>query len=200
MTNGSKPVIAVDLDDVLAIHVEEFIAFSNKTFGTNLTIEEYNDHWGEMWQIDHEEAEKRAQLWRTPDRVANFRKPDVDPSYVLEQLIKRFDLVIATARPSVWNDSTVEWVNKQYPNIFKDVRLVPVWTGVKRQTKAEVCHEIGARYLIDDLPDNCEIAATAGIECLLFGDYPWNRQAELVPGMTRVANWDAVLEYFDERA
>ena len=40
-----RKVIAIDLDDVLAAHVESFVAFSNERYGTSLQVDDYSDHW-----------------------------------------------------------------------------------------------------------------------------------------------------------
>ena len=63
-------------------------------------------------------------------------------------------------------------------------------------TKAEICAEIGADYLVDDQPKHCLAAAKAGIKTILFGDYKWNRDTKLMPNMVRAKNWQEVLEYF----
>jgi hypothetical protein len=39
-----------------------------------------------------------------------------------------------------------------------------------------------------------------GVQALLFGDYGWNRKEKLVKGVTRVKEWAAVLQYFDEQS
>ena len=57
MKRGS---IAIDLDDVLAAHVESFVAFSNANYGTNLGVEDYRDHWANLWGVENEEIERRA--------------------------------------------------------------------------------------------------------------------------------------------
>jgi 5'(3')-deoxyribonucleotidase len=195
----SKPTIAIDVDDVLAAHASEFVVFSNQTFGTHLTIEDYREHWGEMWNISHEETEQRAALWRVPERINSFSKLEGDLDKRLQQLSSKYDLVVVTARPSIWQDGTRSWLELHYKDIFKDVRLVPVWTNETQQTKAEVCNEIGAGYLIDDSPRHCNLAAQSGINALLFGDYAWNRNEPIVPGVVRVKDWKAVMEYFDGR-
>jgi hypothetical protein len=45
--------------------------------------------------------------------------------------------------------------------------------------------------LIDDSIDYARGMAEAGIPCLLFGEYGWNR-GETDPLIRRVADWDAV--------
>ena len=40
--NVTKPVIAVDIDDVLSDTVPAFLAFTNKKWGLNVTAQDYN--------------------------------------------------------------------------------------------------------------------------------------------------------------
>jgi hypothetical protein len=62
-----------------------------------------------------------------------------------------------------------------------------------KHTKAELCREIGAEYLIDDQIKHCAGAARAGLKAVLFGRSPG---AALPAGVTRAAHWDEVAEYF----
>ena len=96
-------------------------------------------------------------------------------------------------------EPTYEWVKKYFPGVFEGVHFVPIWETNNKVTKAEICQQIGADYLIDDLPRHCNLAAEVGIKALLFGDYSWNRNEEITEGVTRVKDWPAVVEYFDEK-
>ena len=58
-----KKTIAVDIDDVLAFSAIEFIRFSNQRWGTNLTIEDYNEDWTTMWGIELAETQARSAEW-----------------------------------------------------------------------------------------------------------------------------------------
>ncbi|HEY1835463.1 MAG TPA: hypothetical protein VGG13_01430, partial [Candidatus Saccharimonadales bacterium] len=64
----------------------------------------------------------------------------------------------------------------------------------------EIAQEIGAKYLIDDNAEYCVLSQDIGVQALLFGDYGWNRKEKLVKGVTRVKEWAAVLQYFDEQS
>ncbi|OGL30777.1 hypothetical protein A3F37_04135 [Candidatus Saccharibacteria bacterium RIFCSPHIGHO2_12_FULL_41_12] len=194
---GMKKTIAIDIDDVIAQHVPEFIEFSNKNYNTNLSMHDYRDHWAEIWQVDHEEMKKRELDFHSK-RVHNFKKLK-EADRVLEFLKENYDLVIVTARPQYLVDSTHVWLERFYDGIFSDVHFVPIWEAGSKITKADVCRQIGADYLIDDMPLHCNIASSAGITALLFGDYPWNRNLDLSEGVVRVNKWSDVAEYFDAK-
>lgn len=192
MKRGS---IAFDVDDVLASHVESFIAFSNKAYGTNLTMEDYSDHWTDFWDVNEDEIDKRALEFQTSKRIASFAVKN-DAESALMQLKTKYDLYIITARRHHIVDTSIDWINKHFPNVFKETHFVPIWVPDNKTTKADICKKIGADYLVDDLPRHCNIAAEAGIKTVLFGDYSWNRDEKIVDGVTKCKNWDEVLEYF----
>ena len=187
--------IAVDLDDVLAANVESFISFSNKNFGTSLTWKNYHHSWAEMWGVDEAEAERRNLMFHNAENFMNFQAiPKAQEA--LQYLGKKYDLYLVTARRKISIDLTFEWLNAHFANVFQGVHFVPIWEPNNTLTKADICQDIGAEYLIDDLAKHCNPAAKAGIKAILFGDYDWNRDEDVVPGVIRCANWQEVLAYF----
>jgi uncharacterized HAD superfamily protein len=195
---AKKPIIAVDIDDVLVDHYEALVTFHNETYGTSLTIHDYiSDHWHEVWGTTPEETELRAQAFAALGVKDRVIKQGVAEALV--QLSRKYDLVIVTARRKVNVDQTLEWIDERFPHVFKEVRFVPIWDEDSTLTKAEICREVGATYLIDDSLKHCRLAAEAGITAILFGDYGWNQASELPEGVTRCKDWVAVLEYFDGR-
>ncbi len=65
--------------------------------------------------------------------------------------------------------------------------------------KVEVCKDIEAIALIDDSIGHITECVEAGMQGILFGDYPWNQTEELSSGIVRCSNWPEVLEYFDRQ-
>lgn len=192
-----KPTIAVDVDEVLAQHAQEFVDFSNRNYGTHLTIDDYSDHWLDMWKVDRDEGERRAKEFHNSTHISDMARLN-DADKVLKELAKKYRLVIITARRLELEKVTLAWLDKHYPLLFAEVKFVNVWAHRGDVvSKAEVGRELGASYLIDDNPTQCKLAAEAGIKALLFGDYVWNRANDSVEGVTRVANWQEVKEYFD---
>jgi len=199
------PVIAVDVDEVIAAHAEAFIEFSNNRWGTNLKVTDYDEHWANMWRIERQELEKRAQAF--------FREfPDFkhfpDATDVLTRLKKKYELIILTSRRKELAKETERWVAKYYPNIFSKIHYSGIWDDTKedpetrsRATKGALLNGIGADYLIDDQPKHCFSAAELGLEALLFGDYHWNNNLKELPkGVTRVKSWLEVGNYFDAKS
>lgn len=205
----SSPVIAVDLDDVLASSAQGFVDYSNKRWGTRLTVEDYNEHWSEMWGIEHEETIERAHdIYAS--RVQRDFIHDREAALVLKDLAKRYKLVITTSRHRQVQQDTLDWLEKHFPEVFSDVHFAGIWEdwGQRKQTldeaakltKADLLKKIGAAYIIDDHPKHCNGAAKVGVQALLFGDYGWNRHVKLAKGIIRVKDWSAVKKFFDELA
>ena len=194
----TKASIAIDLDDVLSNHVEAFVNFSNSHYGTNLTIEDYEEDWPEMWQVSLAETKKRAYEFNVPEVIASFEVKKESIAALLK-LKENYDLYIITTRFEHLKDITNEWIDKYFPGIFKEVRLIPFWFSKNKLTKADICKQIGAKYLVDDHSSHCYKAAEAGIEVVLFGDYSWNRHASLKKGISRCKNWNEVVKYFETR-
>lgn len=187
--------IAVDIDDVLAVQIPEFIKFSNQHYGTQLLEEEYVDNWPSVWGLPLEETLVRARKFHE-SRLSNFEKFE-DALPVLKRLSEKYKLVIVTARQAYNMDATHEWINKHFQDVFQETHFVPIWVPNNTVSKADICQQIGADYLIDDQPKHCNVAAETGIQALLFGDYKWARHHKTHPDVVLVKDWQAVGGYFD---
>lgn len=199
-----KPVIAVDIDDVLSASAQAFIAFSNRKWGTNLGIEDFDEDWGSMWEISHEQTMARAREFHDSGIISSYDHYDAALP-VLQHLQERYSLVVLTSRNLRMDEETKEWINKRYPGLFREVYFSGIYDDVPsdkaqiacRTTKAEMLQRIGASYLIDDQPKHVIGAAEIGLHAILFGLYPWNREADLPSGVTRCETWQKIGEYFD---
>lgn len=196
--------IAIDLDDVIAVNVPAFIAFSNEHWGTALTIEDYDEHWTAMWNIEHEEAKRRSHEFHASGTVSKYAF-DETAKPALQKLKQQHKLVIITSRQRLIQKETLVWLDTYFKGIFDEVHFAGMWDAAHpeayKATKAEIARQVGAEYLVDDQPKHCLAVAEAGITALLFGDYPWNRSIGSLPErVTRVRDWQAVVGYFDERS
>lgn len=198
-----KPIIAVDLDDVLGDENHAMMHFINRRYGRAHTPEDYNitgEYWGfwqTVWGVDEAEAvtmyEAFLQAHDTSEVVQEIIPGAVE---AINHLKKTYDLVIITSRQIEILRSTEKWLDSHFPATFKDVHFTALRGDRKKISKAQICQEIGASYLIDDNADHCSLAQEAGVQTLLFGDYGWNRTARVAPGVVRVRDWRAVQRYF----
>ncbi len=194
-----KPVIAVDIDDVLALSVDKFIEWSNNRFGTNIKFDDYVEDWSELWNISQEETTERVNMMYKEGIPAQYSHVG-EAVDVLNKLKPDYELVVATARRSAEHMLTRDWIKKHYPAVFKDVHFAGIWDEITehspKKTKAKLCRELGVDYLIDDQVKHCIGVSGIGIKALLYGDYPWNRDANLPRDIERVLNWKEINHYF----
>jgi 5'(3')-deoxyribonucleotidase len=201
----TKPIIAIDIDDVLGSQVQVIIAFSNEKYGMDLTPEDFKKegpywgYWEQVWGVDDTEGKKRIEEFIRAGHILN--QPIMTGALdVIHRLKENYELVVVTARSDMYIEDTHKWLARHFPNVFTDVRFVPVWDKSKQVTKAMICKEIGADYLIDDNLEHCNLAAEEGITAVLFGEYGWNVNKDISPSIVRVKDWAAVGEYFREKS
>jgi 5'(3')-deoxyribonucleotidase len=202
---ASKPIIAIDIDDVIGAENEAVRNFINSHYGEKHTAEDYLtegkywSYWEDIWQVGKDEGRKRLEAFLNSPIKDNLKLVKGSRNSI-NTLKKRYELVIVTSRYGLQLKTTRPWLEKHFPKTFGQVAFVATWSKDKKVSKAVVCKQIGASYLIDDNAEHCNLAAEEGIQALLFGDYGWNRQVEVHPTVRRVKNWEEVLEYFDAAA
>lgn len=198
---STNPIIAIDIDDVLADHAKPFVEFSNKRWGTNLTVNDYDEHWAKMWQVDREEGGRRAAEFRSSKIISKYDHTE-SAFEVLQKLSGRFSLVVLTSRRLEMEKETRAWITRHYPNIFTEIHFSGIWevgdSEAHLRTKAEVCKSLGVSYLIDDQLKHCLGASECGVVSLLFGNYTWNQSDNLPKNVIRVKNWEEIQTYFKE--
>lgn len=197
----SRPIVAVDIDDVLAESAQAFVEYSNTKWGTNLTVEDYDEDWAKVWKVTHEEAKPRVEVYFHEAPVLTHKA--YDAHVTLNALKQWYDLIVVTSRRTGLKGDTLEWIQREFPGVFLNDKIyfAGIWDNFTpnsiHQTKGELLKSLGATYHIDDQPKHCTSALEQGITPLLFGDYSWNRSVELPEGITRVKNWQEVMEYFN---
>jgi 5'(3')-deoxyribonucleotidase len=125
----TKQTIAVDIDDVLAANAKAFIDYTNQKWATNLTVDDYDEHWAEVWKTDLEETRRRADEMHD---LGIFGKHEhfSDAKPVLEALAKRYNLVVVTARRKTIQHETLAWLEKNFPGVFSNVHFAGIWDEI----------------------------------------------------------------------
>jgi uncharacterized HAD superfamily protein len=201
-TTDTRPIIALDIDDVLSRTAETIIEYGNEHWDYGHTLEDFNERVAAMWQVDQDEAERRWAQYMTS---GNMERYDViaDAKEVLAKLQKHYRIIAVTSRRESLMGITREWINSNYTGLIESVVSSKIYgegrADAHQLTKAAVLQEMDAAYLIDDQPKHCLGAAEVNVQAVLFGDYPWNRALELPASVSRCKDWQAVWEYFDGR-
>lgn len=197
----AKKIIAIDIDDVLAAENEGMRLFINEKFGQKHTPEDYQregefwSYWEGVWQVGKEKGKEWNEAYHNSGAKLTLQVLD-GAIPAVTKLSKEYKLIIVTSRDDRSIEITHQWLDRHFPGVFDGVEFVHVWSGNHKATKAIVCKAIRASYLIDDNLEHCTLSAEAGLKSLLFGNYGWNQAVVLPEGVTRVADWKAVLEYF----
>jgi 5'(3')-deoxyribonucleotidase len=200
----SRETIAVDIDDVLARQNDAMREFINERYGLSLTPDDYDieapywGYWNHVWGVDKEEGRARFQAFLDSGKKAELHVVE-GALETLSHLKKSYDITAVTSRNDQLIDITHRWLEGHFPSMFRSVAFVHVWSSDQQVSKAIICKKIGASYLIDDNLEHCTLAAEAGLEALLFGNYGWNRASNLPSNVYRVDDWQAVRRFFDER-
>ncbi len=177
--------------------VDDLIAYVDREHKVILTPEQFETYRLEdIWPTGS--AEGAIVFENYKNQVTTEIAPVSGAVEALGNLSTKYDVIIMTSRDITVEKITRGWLNRQFPDVFKDVHLLGnKYESVKYRPKAAVCKELGVFCLIDDSLRPIRETAAVGIKALLFGDYPWNQAKELPEGVTRAKNWQEVLEYFD---
>lgn len=195
-----RPVIAVDIDDVLFPFVDGIADYHNDLKGTSLTTDDFFSYnFVEVWGGDNEETERIIQTFLGMDQL--HLRPVAGSKEALTQLNRDFDIVLVTARNQIFEVETVAWLRHHFPSLFSHVIFAGnPHDGRPYRPKGVICQELGARLLIDDHPRNLMSAAEYGVEGILFGTKAWSVRPESLEKITACPDWDAVLKHiYDER-
>lgn len=190
----TKPIIAVDFDDVVADFNRPFATFHNQHFNTAITYEDITQfNLCAVYQIDHDTFVERAMRFC-------HEHHDTIPviggtAETLRQLQDHFELHIVTSRSRSLKAITEQWLERHLPGLFSDAHFVNQHSH-QNEPKSIRCREIDAQLLIDDAWHHVADAAAADLPAILF-DRPWN-QTPVPAGVVRTHDWEAVVKWSAE--
>lgn len=193
MSLHRKPILAVDLDEVLGQFVQSVCAWHNRLYKTSMhpslftsyhfshAVPEFGSEDTTMRKIK-EFLEGPASDTGAPGPSAEFLSilPVPGARAALEALSADFDLHVVTARSDSIAPATRAWLSANFGTLFSSVTFTNAYTNgveTRKITKGSVCREMGAVCLIDD---NCGYALEASEHipvAVLFGAYSWNTRA-----------------------
>lgn len=196
----SKPIVGIDIDDVVANVIDSVRLWANEKTGANLTEAEYRtddnywEYYNTIWQ--------RYGLSETVNFTMVLDDLAHDQSHIalvegaretIHALKEKYDLVFITSRPAYQQDATRRWLDERIDSEIPMYTSHNPMANSDHRSKGEICAELGVKYLIDDNVGNCQNANEYGVEPLLFGLYGWNEKAP--SNLRRFFTWDEVGEY-----
>ena len=190
----TKAVLAVDFDDVIAGFNRAFVQYHNEHFGTAISYEGiYTYDMATLYDTDNQTIHQRVMEFchQHHDRI----EPIEGAIESLCKLKKRYQLQIVTSRCESIEAVTRRWNYRLIDKLFSDAHFTNGFASKypeRKRSKLEVCDMIRAVALIDDAVSHAnEVAAGAGIAVFL-PTRPWNKDAELWDGVTRVDGWEEI--------
>lgn len=194
----NKPIIAIDIDEVLYPLVPNLADYHNKNYGTTLTVEDFDTYdFNKVWGGDVPSAVDKVYAYLGRDDLHVV--PIEGAKEALEELSKGYTLVVVTSRNGqLFGTKTEAWLRQHFPEVFSHVHFAGNhYDGHTFRTKSELCLEIGARLLIDDQPRYVNECAEQGIRSILFGSYGWNSDLTEHQDIVRCKNWSEVVKYVE---
>ncbi|NTW33087.1 MAG: hypothetical protein HGB12_10750, partial [Bacteroidetes bacterium] len=132
-------------------------------------------------------------------KFSNNIDPVKDAQKSVETLSKKHELYVVTGRPFSTKQKTVNWLEKYFPNKFSGVyfdnkKMYEDGTE-KHKTKSEICMELDANILIDDLlrfTNKCH----EQLQVILF-NRPWN-QGDIPSNVKRLNSWLEITNFISK--
>lgn len=196
MKQGAKPVLAVDVDEVLFPLAQNFADYHNEHHGTSVKLSDFTQYSFENdIGIDVDDFVKRIKAF-SDEGFFRSHQPAESIKSALKKLTYTYDLIVITSRWQEWEHDTQLWLDKHFPGLFTEVHFANslTWHRGDKRDKASICQQLDVDVLIDDSLHNAEQVSGVGLQVLLFGDYPWNQADELPENVRRVKDWSEVVE------
>jgi uncharacterized HAD superfamily protein len=186
-----KKVLGVDFDDVLVRTGHALAEFHNATYGTAYARDDVtNFDLSEVWDCTPEEADRRIAEFTTT-KFHHEAQAVLGARDALQALSETYDIMIVTGRSDEWRDPTIEWLEKNFIGLYREIHFTTSPGPGRARLKSEIVREFNMVSFIDDALHFAKDVATLGIPVLLF-DTPWN-QGTTSPGITRVHSWKEIL-------
>jgi len=171
--------IAFDLDDVLSCFNLIWHQYHNKHYGTKVTMEDITDFYlPTVYKVPLDVAMQRVFEFYRSEEAENI---PIEPGAIMvtQELKKRgHALYVLTSRDPEIKDKTVEWININLPNTFKEVIFTKQFSlsdGFNNNVKkSDACKKYGIDMLVEDAPLYAMDVAEAGLIAVLV-EKNWNK-------------------------
>lgn len=187
--------IGIDLDNVLAEFMAGMIDFYNKKYGTTYKEEDFKHfELHKTWGGTLENAINIVHDFYFSDEFEKII-PVTGSQNALAKLSKENDLFVITARPHEVTKQTIDWLDKYFPNMFKDIIITNLFSmnNLETKTKPQVCDALDIDVFVDDSFHHVLGCVKEGRKSYLY-NAPWNENDKLIEGMERVFSWEDILE------
>lgn len=189
--------IGVDMDDILFDINPGIINYYNDRNKTSYSVEDVKGFYlEELFGCSKEEMAEIIKGFHSSEH--HSEASTVPGSKEGIENLKKYDLVLISARHADERVSTEDWLHKHFPNIFSSVQLLGRLSGAEEMkvTKGVLARELGIKIFIEDSLSNAKDIAEHGIPVILL-EKIWN-QGELPPAIHRVKTWEEIVSKVEE--
>lgn len=190
----TKPVIALDIDDVLVDTAAALLGDYNEKYGTSLEKHHYYSKDIDVLGVAaYEEAADRLSRYVLSGALTEAQ-PHQEAVDAVRRLSSAYSFVGVTSRPSGIAPATKEWIRRHFGDVVSDVIFTHYIMSADspdkatQLTKVEVCSDIGAVFMIEDHLHHALPVAESGVSVFLI-DQPWNQSDILPSNVQRVTGW-----------
>ncbi len=183
--------IGIDFDDVLIDFCSHMVAYYNAIDKTDFKFSDIKDFrlYG-MWGLEFDKAQEKVINFYSIANTLDI-KPIEGAVLGIQELAKENELVVITGRPENTKEFMVNWLDKYFPGVFKDIYFTSHFHNKGKKTKAEICSENEIGIMVDDYLGFFEDAKTEDLRIILL-DKPWNQKA-LTKNVERVFSWSEIV-------
>ncbi len=192
---NDRPLVLIDMDEVLFAFLTAVNAYYNEHFGKGLTLADYTTFsLSEVWGCSIDEANDIVHSFLLQD--LRHLEPMPGSLEALDRLRQEFRLAVLTARVGLLEQATRLYLLHHFPDHFENIILAGHrFFGSFYQPKYQVALELGASAIVDDNLENVLQCAEVDIYGQVFGHLPHNQTDEPLPdNVERVADWPEAVE------
>ncbi len=184
-----KPVLGLDLDDVLMDFNRSLADWHNAHHGTSYCREDIVSYQlSELWGTTRDESVRRiCEFYHSPEHAVARCMSGAE--FVLPELEEQYEVVVISARPERARGETLAWLEGHFPTLVDKLHLTNRFDMGPELLKSEICKRLGVETFVDDAPMHHEDVSRVVTTSLLF-EAPWNREYALgLPQNQRVRSW-----------
>ena len=180
-------IIGVDIDEVLAEHLDTLNAFIAQHYDMHFTKEMYHSyHWWLVWGIDKAEAVAIDRAFKESKDFANIA-PVAGSYQGLKTLTQLAQVHIITSRPEFCQLQTEQWLKQHFGDLSYSLHFSECFHKNTGLPKHDYCKANNISIMIEDSKDISLSCAQQGITVFLMNK-PWNQNVEHT-NIIRVNNW-----------
>lgn len=163
--------------------------------------ETYSFDLERVWGCSREEAFHRVHLFYASREFLHLDGPISGAAVAFRRLSQNHVLYQITSRSSDISFITRIQVERAFPGCVTDVLHTNQYSlealrSPANTTKGSLCRSQGIDLFVEDALHHAAEIASHGVPVLLL-PRPWNYGKSVPTGVTRVANWDMIVEYVE---